>query len=127
MFPGKKFPDTLFYDDFDSTPSKKDIPQFLSTNDYTQNSTNETCVGVFVHPNNPDDITLQTIDCSLKSTVVCQLDSINYVSETGLPTVPCIQPTKRRKRDTGKFFKCLPPPILEIIIILSKITIECQS
>ena len=101
LFPGKQFPDKLFYDDFESPPLKKDIPPFLLNNDLTQNSTNETCVGVFVHPNNPENITLQTIDCSLKSTVICQMDTNNYISESGLPTVPCIQPMKRRKRSTG--------------------------
>ena len=101
LFPGKQFPDKLFYDDFVSPPLKKDIPPFLLNNDRTQNSTNETCVGVFVHPNNPDNITLQTIDCSLKSIVICQMDINNYISESGLPTVPCIQPMQRRKRQSG--------------------------
>ena len=104
LFPAKKFPNEEFYDDFDFTPSKKDIPKYLSSNDYTTNSTNETCVGVFVDPNNPENITLQTIDCSLKSIVICQSDYNSYISESGLPTVPCMQPTKRRKRETGNVF-----------------------
>ena len=101
LFPAKKFPDGQFYSDFGSNPSQMDIPQFLLSSDNTGNSTNKACIGLFVKPNDLDNISLETIDCDEKAIVICQMDYNSYTSERGLPAVPCIDPNKRRKRNTG--------------------------
>ena len=110
LYPAKKYPDGLFYAEVPSTgvlDSRKkrnvqleiiEVPDFLS--DETLNSDNEQCVGVFSDIIDPDSLSLQTIDCNVKSLIFFEQDSYAYTSDSGLPTLPCVSSSKRRKRST---------------------------
>ena len=112
MFPAKKYPNGKFFPystndtDLDGYPAGVDpinVPDFLKSSDYTDNSSIPTCVGIFIDTENIDNVTLQTIDCSLKVFAFCELihGFDQYTSSRGLPTIPCSHGRTRKKRENA--------------------------
>ena len=112
MFPGKKYPNEQFFPFVggssiqDGYPTNEDpiqIPEFLKAKDYTTDSNTPTCVGVFIDVDDVNNVTLQTIDCSTRVFAFCEIISRSngLESSRGLPTVPCVQPNSRKKRQTN--------------------------
>ena len=92
--------------DLDGYPAGVDpinVPDFLKSSDYTVNSSIPTCVGIFIDTENIDNVTLQTIDCSLKVLAFCEIihGFDQYTSSRGLPTIPCLHEHTRKKRESA--------------------------
>ena len=112
LFPVKKYPNGEFYpfsnndinlDGYPMGVDPIDVPNFLKSKDYTVNSSLPTCVGIFIDIDNFDNVTLQTIDCSSKVFAICEIihGYDEYTSSRGLPTIPCVQQSARKKRESG--------------------------
>ena len=111
LFPGKKYPNGQFFpfvdqsslqDGYPTNVDPIEIPEFLKANDYTINSSKPTCVGIFIDVDDLNNVTLQTIDCKTRVFAFCEIisGSNGLESSRGLPTVPCIQPNSRKKRQS---------------------------
>ena len=90
----------------DGYPTNEDpieIPDFLKAKDYTIDSSAPTCVGIFIDVNDLNNVTLQTIDCTSRVFAFCEIisKSNELESNRGLPTVPCVQPNSRKKRQSN--------------------------
>ena len=112
MFPGKKYPNGQFFpfvdqsslqDGYPTNADPIEIPEFLKAKDYTIISSTPTCVGIYIDVDDLNNVTLQTIDCSTRVFAFCEIisESNGLESSRGLPTVPCVQPNSRKKRQTN--------------------------
>ena len=112
LFPGKKYPNGQFFpfvdksslqDGYPTNADPIEIPEFLKTKDYTADSSAPTCVGIYIDVDDLNNVTLQTIDCTSKVFAFCEIisKSNELESSRGLPTVPCVQPNSRKKRQSN--------------------------